>query len=306
MEPPASSSSSSQGQGQGQGQGASDASWLGARLGTRDFKRLGALIEARTGIRMPPTRQGMLEGRLRQRLRALGLSDFGAYCEQVLDGGGDAGEVRHLIDRATTNTTQFFREPAHFSWLAREVLPPLWRAGRDEIHVWSAGCSTGEEAYTLAMVIDDASIAAGYAGLEPRIRATDISVEVLRAAHHAVYPVDRVAAIPRHYRTRYLLSSREREAPSIRIAASLRRRVTVSYLNLMDDTYAIDEPVDVLFCRNVFIYFDRPTQQEVLRRFTRHLAPGGHLFLGHVDTIQGLDVELEQVAPSVYTKRARR
>ena len=283
-----------------------DARWLEARLGPREFKRLSAVIEGQTGIRMPATRRTMLEGRLRHRLKALRLGDFETYCQRVLD-SGDAEEVRHLIDRATTNTTQFFREPAHFNYLARQVLPALQREGRFDgrpLSVWSAGCSTGEEVYTLAMVLDEAAATQANRGGH-RIRGTDISVDVLRVAARAVYPADRADTVPRQYRARYLLSSRSRAAPSIRVVPALRRVTSFDYLNLMDPAYKVDAPVDILFCRNVFIYFNRDTQHEVLDRFLRCMEVGAHLFLGHVDTVHGFDLPLAQVAPSVYRKIPR-
>ncbi|HYU15252.1 MAG TPA: CheR family methyltransferase [Candidatus Acidoferrum sp.] len=285
----------------GSARAATDTAWLRARLGSRDYARLGAYIEATTGIRMPPNRLPMLEGRLRSRLRELGLDSFSTYCEQALGRGGDPAELSHLIDLATTNTTEFFREAAHFEVLARQVLPELRAEGsRDEIFIWSAGCSTGEEAYTLAMVLSEE--ASRNQGPRHRILATDISRDVLRVAARAIYPESQLRGISGPLRERYLLRNRNRETASVRIVPSLRQQVTFRHLNLMDAEFAVERPVDVLFCRNVFIYFDRETQHRILLQFFRHMNPGGYLFLGHTDTIYGLDIPLVRVAPSVYRR----
>jgi chemotaxis protein methyltransferase CheR len=273
--------------------------WAKAQLSLQDFKRLGSYIESLTGICMPPSRLSMLEGRLRARLRALQMSDFSDYCDHALASGGNQKELAHIIDRASTHTTEFFRESVHFDFLAREALPALRsRATGEPLSVWCAGCSTGEEAYSLAMVLSDE--AARGRGMSYRILATDISQAVLRTAQRAVYAADKVSGIPKALRERYLLRSKDRDTPTVRITAELRQQATFSYLNLMDASLDLSREVDVLFCRNVFIYFDRPTQQQIVQRFARRLRPGGYLFLGHTETIQGLAVPLDQVAPAVY------
>ncbi|MBI5015733.1 MAG: chemotaxis protein CheR [Deltaproteobacteria bacterium] len=281
---------------------ASRGSWTEARLAPRDFARLAAFIEGHCGIRMPPGKKVMVESRLRRRLREVRLASFGAYCDHVLGSPEGEVEVVHLIDAITTNKTDFFREPQHFEYLVKAALPTLMRdegSGiRRELMVWSAGCSSGEEPYTLAMVL--AEVAQRLAGFRYLILATDICTKVLGAARAATYDEDRIAPVPLDLRRRYLLRNRDRAKRLVRIVPELRSLVRFRRLNFLDDDFGLRERIDVVFCRNVFIYFDRPTQQAVLRRFCRHLVPGGYVFLGHSETINGLDVPLVPVAPTVY------
>jgi chemotaxis protein methyltransferase CheR len=276
--------------------------WFDARLSTRDFQRLGAFIEARLGIRMPDVKKIMLESRLRSRLKTLGLGSFTEYCALVLRADAPEAEVVHLLDHVTTNKTDFFREPGHFEHLARHAVPTLLRergAGvTRELVVWSAGCSTGEEPYTLAMVLSELTLV--HPGLRFQILATDISTEVLARAVRGVYGRDRITPVPPALRARYLLSSKDPEQEIVRVSRALRDRVRFRRLNLMDEDYRLGAEVDVIFCRNVFIYFDRRTQERVLARFCHQLAPGGYVYLGHSEAISSPDLPLRAVAPTTY------
>ncbi len=261
-----------------------------ARLSKRDYERLSRFIKDKTGIR---TKSTMLEARVRRRLRALGLDDFGDYCDMVM---GDSGidELVPLLDEVTTNKTDFFREANHLSYLVEHVVPRMAARGigsMRELRVWSAGCSSGEEPYSIAMVLAEA-------GCRYSILATDICTEVLDQARQATYEVERVEPVPRHLRFKYLLLNRARS--QVRITPELRARVHFKRLNLLEAPYDLREHFDVIFCRNVFIYFDRATQEGILRRFRTHLAPGGFIFLGHSESITGLDVPLVGVAPTIY------
>ncbi|MGC3999648.1 MAG: protein-glutamate O-methyltransferase [Anaeromyxobacter sp.] len=268
-------------------------------LSAADFARLGAFIQDRFGIRMPPAKRTLLEARLAKRVRALGLSGFTAYCDLVL-GGGRTDELVELVDRVTTHKTDFFREPQHFEILVQTVLPELAArraAGRDrELRVWSAACSTGEEPYTLAMVL------AEQPGLRFRILATDLSEGVLRQAAEATYPEPLIAPIPLPLRRKYLMRS-VADPEVVKVRRSLRATVGFQQLNLLAPSYAVGGRLDVIFCRNVFIYFDRPTQGEILRRFEAALGPGGYLFMGHSESINGQAGAFQAVAPTVYRVR---
>jgi chemotaxis protein methyltransferase CheR len=276
--------------------------WNEAQLSHKDFRRIGAYIEQHAGIRMPDAKRTMVEARVRSRLRALGVPSFSEYCDRTLSDGGDAEELVHLVDAISTNKTDFFREPGHFDYLARQAWPTLARergAGLErELVVWSAACSSGEEPYTLAMVLSE--VAAQHPGLRFSILATDICTEVLARATRAVYTEEQIAPIPPPLRAKYLLRSKDRERALVRVAPAIRAHVRFRRLNLMDAQYGIREPVDVIFCRNVFIYFERKTQEQILNRFCRHLAPGGYVFLGHSEAINGHDVPLRAVAPTTY------
>ncbi len=272
-----------------------------AKLSSQDFARLSAFIEGRCGIHTAASKQTFLETRLRKRLRALGLSTFDQYCSRVLT-GGLTEELAELVDAITTNKTDFFRESPHFDLLAQLALPELVQrpsAGvRPELKVWSAGCATGEEPYTLAMVLSEALGESG----RFRILATDISHHVLKKAASGRYSDSQVQPVPLELRRKYL----ERNSvcrDQLRIAASLRARIEFRYLNLLDAEFGPPEVFDVIFCRNVLIYFQRQIQEQVLRRLCRSLVPSGFLFLGHAETINGMDLPLTPVAPTVYRRR---
>ncbi len=279
-----------------------DGGWAGARLESAEFRRLAAFIEGHCGIRMPESKRVMLESRLRKRLRCLGRSSFREYCDLALDTPAGADERIHLVDAVTTNKTDFFREPHHFEILVREVLPTLMRTSgagvRRPLVVWSAGCSTGEEPYTLSMVLCE--VAAGLPGFRFGILATDISTTVLAAARRGVYPERLIGPVPDGLRRKYLLKSRDSSRSLVRVGPELRQAVQFRRLNFMDNEFGLRETQDVIFCRNVMIYFDRPTQERLLLRFCRHLTPGGYVFLGHSESINGLRLPLRQVAPTVY------
>ncbi len=273
-------------------------------LSPKDFSRLAAFIERHCGIRMPAAKKTLLESRLRTRLRDLGMTGFTEYCDHVL-GGHSAEELVRMVDKVTTNKTDFFREPQHFEVLVRKVLPELAeRHGvgvRRELRVWSAGCSTGEEPYTLAMVLSE--VAAQHEKLRFQILATDLSTRVLKHAQAAIYQDVQVGPVPLALRRKYLLRSAT-DPCVVRVAPGLRELVRFSRLNLLDRDYRLRQPRDVIFCRNVFIYFERKIQQDILRRFGQSLIPGGVLFLGHSETINGLDVPFDQIAPTVYQRRS--
>jgi chemotaxis protein methyltransferase CheR len=244
----------------------------------------------------------MVEARLQRRLRTLGLDTFQAYCEAVFSAGSGAAEVVRLVDAITTNTTDFFREPQHFDMLLKSVLPGLMQAEgagvRRPLAVWSAGCSSGEEPYTLAMVLGE--VAEGLPGFRFSILGTDVSTTVLEKAQRAVYEEDKILAVPVALRKKYLLRSKDRSQKVVRIAPEARRHVKFRRLNFMAPDFGLREPMDLIFCRNVMIYFDRRTRETLLNRFCQHLEPGGYVFLGHSETIHGLRLPLKQVAPTVY------
>lgn len=270
------------------------------RLAQRDFDRLAAFIHGTTGIKMPASKRTMVEGRLRRRLRALGLDSFSDYCRFVFDEGGLDDEAVAIIDAVTTNKTEFFREPEHFRYLTGTVLPSAARGAQKPFKVWSSACSNGAEPYTLAMVLSDYAQAAH--GFRASILATDICTDVLHKAALAIYPEAMIAPVPQDARKRYLLRSRDPHRAEVRMALELRRMVRFARLNLMDRDYGVDHDMDVIFCRNLLIYFDKPTQQAVLSRLCAHLRPGGHLFLGHSETIAGLDLPLRPVATTVFVR----
>lgn len=277
---------------------------LPATLCDREFTRFSRFIYENVGIKMPPAKKTMLEARLQKRLKALGIPSFEEYADYVFSQEGLASELVHLIDVVTTNKTDFFREPAHFDLLAKTVLPTILQARgdvlRDPVRIWSAGCSTGEEPYTLAMVLSE--FAVGRPDFRVAITASDICTQVLQTAKAGIYPEERTDPIPLSLKKKYLLRSREKTKSLVRISPKLRSLVSFRRVNFMDDNFGISEKMDIIFCRNVVIYFDKPTQQTLMRKFHRQLRPGGYLFIGHSETLSGLDVSFKAVASTVYRK----
>ena len=270
-----------------------------------DFERFSRMIYAKCGINLRPHKKNMLEARLRKRLRQLGIDTFAEYAEYVFSEEGTARELVPLIDEVTTNKTDFFRERTHFDYLLGEGLELLaegFGVGTERpLRAWSAGCSSGEEPYTLAMVLSEYREQSG-GDFDFSILATDISTKVLDRARLGIYAEEKVEPVAAALCRKYLLRSKDRERRQVRIVPALRAKVAFRRLNFMEADWGLDAPLDLLFCRNVLIYFDRPTQLALLQRFCRHLPPGRLLFLGHSESLHGLGLPLEQLAPSIYRR----
>jgi chemotaxis protein methyltransferase CheR len=274
------------------------------RLRANDFRRLAEFIQDYSGIKMPATKQTMVEGRLRKRVGATGFGNFAEYCRYLFNEGGLATEAIHLIDVVTTNKTEFFREPDHFKFLADVALPQMLSERRGGVNTlikaWSTASSIGAEPYTLAMVMEDVSNRIG--GFRISIVATDISSRVLETAAGATYPEAMIEPVPLEMRKRYLLRGRNGSKGLVRLVPEIRRLVRFGRLNLMDAAYPVDQDMDLIFCRNMLIYFDKPTQQAVLTRLCDHLRPGGCLFLGHSESLAGFGLPLAPIAPTVFRR----
>jgi chemotaxis protein methyltransferase CheR len=271
-------------------------------LSTRDFGRLSNLIYDKAGIRLGSEKKTMLEVRIKRRLKALALRSYSEYCDYLFAHQGLKEELVPLIDVVTTNKTDFFREPGHFNYLVEKALPELTarNATGRPLLVWSAGCSSGEEPYTLAMVLSEYAVA--HPGFRFRILATDISTHVLEKAELAVYATDVVRPVPAALRKKYLMTSRAPGSSRVRVVPELRRLVEFRRLNFMNADYAISEKAHAIFCRNVIIYFDRQTQEQVLGKLARRLVPRGYLFVGHAETLHDMDLPLTPVAPALYRR----
>jgi chemotaxis protein methyltransferase CheR len=271
-------------------------------LSNSDMGRLRSLIYAQSGINLSVEKKTMLELRLRPRLRALAVDSYREYCDYLFSAPGQREEIVPLLDAVSTNKTDFFREPGHFEYLQAKVLPDMMQGntGGRPLLVWSAGCSSGEEPYTIAMVLSE--YARLHPGLRFRVLATDLCMTVLQEASVAVFNTEVAAPVPAELRRRYFLRSRDRSSKQIRIVPELRNLVEFRRLNFMDTDYGLKEKADVIFCRNVIIYFDRATQENILQKLAGHLAPGGYIFLGHSETLSGLDLPLISAGPSTYRK----
>ncbi len=270
------------------------------RLSSRDFQRLAAFINDYSGIKMPPGKQVMLEGRLRRRLRATGHETFGDYCRYLFEEDGLEAEAIFLIDVVTTNKTDFFREPTHFDYLTRQALPDLASRGVTSIRAWSSACSIGAEPYTMAMVL--AEFAAAHRPTSWFVLATDLSTDVLETARRGIYPRSMLDPVPLSLRKSHVRIARRESETVARIAPALRSNVGFARLNLMDESYPVGDPMHLIFCRNVLIYFDKETQKQVLHRLCANLLPGGYLFIGHSESITGFDLPVRTVSNTVFQK----
>jgi len=270
-------------------------------LSNADFKRLRELIYSETGIHLNADKKTMLETRLRRRLQGLHLASCAQYC-QYLFTAGDDHELIHLIDAVTTNKTDFFREPGHFDFLTAHALPGLAarRGANRKSLVWSAGCSTGEEPYTLGMVLSE--YAEGAPGFRFGVLATDICTTVLEKAGLGIFKSDVLGPVPSALRRKYFMRSRDPKSDLMRAVPELRALIEFRRLNFMDADFGLSEAPEIIFCRNVIIYFDRATQLTLLQKLTRVLAPGGYFFAGHSESLQGMDLPLVPAGASVYRK----
>ncbi len=266
------------------------------------FSQFSQFIQAELGIKMPPAKKTMLQARLQKRLWKLGIDSFDAYYDYVFSPDGRESELPQMIDVVTTNKTDFFRESNHFDFLVERVLPEMIeRHGLDKrFMLWCAGSSSGEEPYSLAMVLHNFSEQVH--GFKFFILATDISTRVLDKAKLGIYDEESVEPVPAAFREKYLLRSKERGKGLIRISPNIRSFVKFRRLNLIRNDFSLRETMDIIFCRNVIIYFDRDTQEHVINRLYHHLSPGGYLFTGHSETLNGLSVPLKPVAHTVYQK----
>lgn len=270
-------------------------------LSTRDFRQLSEFIYSYCGIKMPEAKRSMLEGRLRKRLRATGHHTFSDYCDFLFRHGGLETEAIFLIDVVTTNKTDFFREPNHFDFMEKFAIPKLAEMGHQRIRAWSSACSTGAEPYSMAMVMADAverKVISDY-----QVLATDLSTDVLKKAHAGIYSRELIEPVPGDMVRKYVMLPKDRHRGEIRITPKLRSKVGFARLNLMNPSYEVGDLYQIIFCRNVLIYFDKKTQAHVLTQLCKCLMPGGYLLIGHSETVTGINLPIKQVANTVFMKQ---
>lgn len=270
----------------------------------REFEALRSLVHEWAGIWLSDAKRSLMEGRLAKRLRQLGLPSYGAYLAQIT-GPGDAAEDerKRFLDAISTNETHFFREPAHWELLDKEVLPRLRAEGAAgvrprRVRAWSAACSTGDEPYSLAMALL-AHLPAD-AGWAHDIWATDISTRVLAHAREALWSLAKSDEIPAAYLKRFMLQGTGPNAGKMKASRELRDVIRFERFNLKETPYHPGEGFDFIFCRNVLIYFDAAMKRRVVGELIRHLRPGGLFFVGHAESLHGFDLGLQTVIPTVY------
>ncbi|MEO5865261.1 MAG: protein-glutamate O-methyltransferase CheR [Nitrospiraceae bacterium] len=266
-------------------------------ISPKEFEQFRALIYQECGISLNESKKTLLVSRLSKRLRTLELDSFQAYYDLVA-GQTESDEFTLLLDLVSTNKTDFFREPKHFDFLREQILPTLQSTRR--VRIWSSASSSGEEPYTIAMTLYDSVPDPGR--WDFNILASDISTRVLARAASGVYEDERVRDLPAEIVERHFLKGKGDRAGMIKVKPHLTQMVRYRRINLMDDTYPIKAPLDLIFCRNVMIYFDRPTQAKLVSKFHRYLKPGGYLFIGHSESLQRLDQPFKSVAPTIYQK----
>ncbi|MDZ7630648.1 MAG: protein-glutamate O-methyltransferase [Gemmatimonadaceae bacterium] len=261
-------------------------------LSSDDFRRVRRIAYERAGLAIPPGKEGLVRSRVSKRLRERRIATFSAYLDTV-EAEGNGEEMVALIDLLTTNKTDFFREPAHFDFLREQIVPVVASTGKP-LRIWSAGCSSGEEPYTLSMVLRES--------LPPRhdfrILATDICTKVIATAKQGTYTAQQLGDVSPERRRKWFTATGDGGAT---VTAELRAPISFAHLNLMA-TWPMNGPFDAIFCRNVMIYFDKPTVTRLVNRFHQLLAPNGHLFIGHSESLTAIDHSYRYVQPAVYAK----
>ncbi len=267
----------------------------------KDFKNLSDFIYSNYGINLYPNKKILVKSRLLKRLKVTGIKSYSEYCDFVLNHDTDRLELVEMINQISTNKTDFFRESKHFDFLSNMLTDKfLNNPVKQDITLWSAGCSSGEEPYTIGMVLEN--IKETKSNFNYQIFASDISTDVLKHASRAIYSYSVVNQIPQSFRSKYLLKSKDKLREHIRITAKLRNRVEFFRYNLLNPKSAIKNPVDIIFCRNTLIYFDRQTQEKVVKKLLNSLKKSGYLFLGHSESLINMKLPLLQVGTSIYQK----
>lgn len=268
-------------------------------LGEGEFAAFQRLIQREAGIFLSDVKKALLVGRLSRRLRELGLTSFAAYRRLV---EADPAERVVMLDAICTNETHFFREPAQFEFLERRLLP-RWREAAESgarpraARVWSAACSTGEEPFSIAMLLLDK-----LPGWKVEVLGTDLSTRALAKAQSALFPIGRAREIPESYLKRFMLRGVGPRDGTMKAGCEVREAVRFRGLNLAAERWGVTGPFDAIFCRNVLIYFRPETKARVVERLLPELAPGGHLFLGHAESATGLSTRVRSTGPNVYVR----
>lgn len=274
--------------------------YLKANLTDSQFYKLSKYITSKYGIKLPIEKKVMLQSRLQKRLKELRFDSFELYIDYLFQDSNN--EDVNLIDAVSTNKTDFYREPNHFDFITNHFLPEFTRNHtiNRELKVWSAGCSSGEEPYTICFVFEEFMRENKH--FLYSVYATDISQEILQKAALGIYKLDKVSVIPLEQKKRYLLKSKDTENPTVRVQPNIRKKVRFEVFNLLRNVYSNDDMFDIIFCRNVLIYFERQIQEQVVNVLVNRLKKGGLFFIGHSESLMGMSVPLELIQPTVFRK----
>jgi len=269
----------------------------------RDFYYISRLVGDRVGIDLPETKRELIYGRLAKRLRKLGLSSFSQYC--VLLEEGNELEFTNFINAITTNVTSFFRENHHFDYLAKVLLPKLVKekSGSSDhvLRIWSAGCSSGKEPYSIAMVLNECMPDISH--WDVKILATDLDSNILDIGRTGIYPVDQIEGLSEKRCSRWLQGGRGANKGMVKINDELKELISFRQLNLIDN-WPLSKLFDIIFCRNVTIYFDKIRRENIINRFANQLTTDGHLFVGHSESLFGMTHRFESVGRTIHKKVA--
>lgn len=262
-------------------------------LQEKEFVQLKDMIYRIAGISMSPAKKPLVTSRLAKRLRHYELSSYGEYFRMITAADGKK-ELQVAVDLLTTNETHFFREPKHFEFLQHHILPT--RKPGSTLRIWSAACSSGEEPYSIAMLLDEALATAPW-----ELVASDLSTRVLEMAHAGLYPIERMLEIPRHYLSNYCLKGTGSQEGTLLIERKLRERIQFMQHNLIETPPKLGQ-FDAIFLRNVMIYFDNETKRQVVSHLLSLLRPGGYFLVGHSETLNGITEGVRLVQPAVYQR----
>ena len=271
-------------------------------LSNIDFKNLQSLVYELAGISMGENKRHLLKSRLQRRLRALDIDAFSDYIEKLKATSPGDPEREEFVNAVTTNKTDFFREPHHFQFIVNRVIPELLAKGQNNLRIWHAGCSTGEEPYTMAMTLLDAGLPESFTFKQ---LASDIDTNVLAHAQAGIYAEERVETVPDAYLRKWFLKGKGPQAGRFRVHPTLQEHLTFRQINLVQQPWPLKSSTlfDVVFCRNVMIYFSRETQAELVARLVDRIRPGGYLMLGHSESLHTLHEVLQSVGPTMYRKQ---
>lgn len=271
----------------------------------KEYAQIGRIIEDAAGIKLGGNKKELVKNRLRKRLSALNLPSFSDYLQYIKEGKDAGQELLRMVTVISTNVTYFFREEDHFQFLKDRALPDIIRKkeiqGVKKIRCWSAGCSSGEEPYTIAITIND-FFNGNLSNVDVKILATDVSTHVLEKAVKGIYKLAALENVPSNLIKNNFYKGVNNWEEFVMVKEHLKNMVSVRFLNLMEKKYPFKGPFDFIFCRNVMIYFDKSTQMELLCKFHDQLEPGGYLFLGHSEGLTGVHAGFKYVAPAVYVK----
>ncbi|HNX23929.1 MAG TPA: CheR family methyltransferase [Spirochaetota bacterium] len=276
------------------------------KMSEKERADISSLIETNFGIKMPPVKKVLLTSRLSKRLDALGLKSYSDYYKYITTEKGSHDELHIFTDLVSTHETSFFREPQHFEYLFKTALPQLLDdrgAGvKKQLRVLSSACSTGEEAYTISMTMEEFIRNNGLNSYSYKITGTDISKKVVSSAARGVYHESRIGNLPNEYKRKYFMRGKGVKSELVRVIPELRASAEFFCMNLMDESYPFADKFDIILFRNAMIYFDRENQEKILGRLAGHLDKGGYLMIGHSETMSGYNLPLRCVATAIYRR----